>query len=87
MIAWFFVCNKPGSYKVNALIKVPEKVKIMINCESKSMQKEVEATGDEFVWINMGNVDISEAGDNTIFLKLMNNSPTGLELKKVELTK
>jgi hypothetical protein len=56
-------------------------------CDSKTTQKEVQATGNEFVWVNLGNVDISKAGDNSISLKLANKIPTCLELRKVELRK
>lgn len=86
-IEWMFHTPEAGIYKVEALVKASEPSLLNIVLKGKQLQSAIDPTGSDFDLVDLGRIEISEAGDQVISLNPVKQKWQGLELVYVELVK
>ncbi len=86
-LEWMFNTTEKGNYKIEALVKSVQTCKLTIKTGDKNMEVEVPDTNEEFKVVNMGEIEISEAGDRIISLTPIQENWGNVELMYVELVK
>ena len=86
-LEWMFNATDPGNYKVEALIKANDSCKLNVKIGNKNVESEIEATNDKFEVISLGEIEISETGNQTISVNPVRENWNAIELIYVELVK
>ena len=86
-LEWMFGTPEPGKYRVETLVKTADGAKLSYDIDGTKQVKAIPATGDEFDLIELGEVQISEAGDYVISLTPDRENWSELELIYLELIK
>jgi len=67
-LEWMFNATDPGTYKVEALVKVLEPGNLTIKIGEQTIKSELQSTNDKFEILNLGKIEITETGNKTISL-------------------
>lgn len=86
-LEWLFNTAETGKYKIEALVRTENPCKLDVVVANSSQMAEIEATGDKFEIVTLGEIEIVEAGDQIISLRPDKENWDALELMYVELIK
>lgn len=86
-LEWMFETPETGNYAVQALVKANHTTSLNIALGEQKHLLRVAATGGQFDVVNLGEVEISEAGDQLISLAPDRENWTAMELMYLELVK
>jgi alpha-L-fucosidase len=84
---WMFNTSESGKYRIEALIKADNSSQMNIALGDQKTETEIQATNGKFDVVNLGEIEISETGDQTITLSPDRDNWNALELMYVELIK
>jgi len=82
-----FQTSETGTYMVKGLVKSDQSSKLTIELGDQQVVAEVEATGDEMLSIDLGEVSITKAGEQLLLIRPDREQWNGLELGQVLLLK
>jgi alpha-L-fucosidase len=83
---WMFDAT-PGKYKIEALINANENCKINVEVSNNKVLSEVQSTNNKFDVLSLGEIEISESGNQTITLSPDRDNWNPIDLMYVELVK
>jgi len=86
-VEWMFNASEAGTYKLEALVRADEPNRLNIVFGSVNQPAEIQATGENFDVISLGEIEISEAGDQVIALTPMAGQWKNVELMYLDLIK
>jgi alpha-L-fucosidase len=86
-LEWMFNATEPGTYKIEALIKGKLNCKMNITVGEQTITPEIQATGDKFDVVSLGEIQITETGNKLIGVTPDNEMWNEIELIYVELIK
>lgn len=86
-IEWVFNTQDTGKYNVVAKVKVLQPCKLNVRVGGNNSEVEVGSTGNEFKTINLSEIRITKAGDQTISLKPVRENWGNIELINAEILK
>ncbi|HPF50533.1 MAG TPA: alpha-L-fucosidase [Draconibacterium sp.] len=86
-VEWMFNASEAGMYKLEALVRADEPNRLNIVFGSVNQPAEIQATGENFDVISLGEIEISEAGDQVIALTPMAGQWKNVELMYLDLIK
>ena len=86
-LEWMFNATEPATYKIEALVKVNENCKLNIAVDEQKITSEIQATGDKFDVVSLGEIQIAETGNKLIGIAPDNENWSEMELIYVELVK
>lgn len=86
-LEWMFNATEAGKYKIEALIHSAESSKLIVKIGEETLEAELPPTDDNFEIINLGEVEITETGDQIISLSPIQENWNDVELMYVELVK
>jgi alpha-L-fucosidase len=85
-LEWMFNTTEAGSYMVKAQVRAEEPGKLTVRIGEEELDTEINAD-DEFAEIVLGEIEISETGDQIISLRPVREGWKGMELGTVMLVK
>lgn len=86
-LEWMFRTSEPGTYKVEALMVVKENSKINFGLGEEQKTAELKPTGRKFEVLQLGEIEVTEAGDHLISLHPDRENWSASGLMYVELIK
>ncbi|NQU54873.1 MAG: alpha-L-fucosidase [Bacteroidetes bacterium] len=86
-LEWMFNSVEPGKYKIETLIKANEICKLNVTVGDKNVESEIQPTNNKFEIISLGEIEISETGNQSISLTPDRENWGEVELMYVELVK
>jgi len=86
-LEWMFNATETGVYKLEALIKTKEPCGLNILVGEQKMEAEILSTNDDFDVITLGEIEITEKGNQMITLQPMRKNWNELDLMYVEFVK
>ncbi len=86
-LEWMFDVSETGKYKVEALIKADKATILTINVGDQTIQTEVVSTNDKFEIIQLGEIELTETGNQLISLSPVRENWNAIELMTVQLVK
>ncbi len=84
---WMFDLPETGKYRIEALVKAENSCKINVSVGEKTLESEVTLTDDKFDVVNLGEIEISESGNQTLTIVPNRENWNAIELIYVELVK
>jgi len=85
-LEWMFHTTEPGSYYVKARVKAEESSKLTVRIGEEELIAEIKAN-EGFTDTILGEIDISESGDQIISIRPVQDSWNGIELGQLMLVK
>jgi len=86
-LEWMFHTTEAGKYAVRALVQSDGSNSLTIRIGENELESELQSTGSEFTELTLGEIEISEAGNQIFSLRPVQEDWTGIELGKVKLLK
>ena len=86
-IEWMFNVTEPGTYKITGLIKANNPASINFAVGEQIKKAEIQLTGDKFEIIQLGEIQLTESGNQLISIYPEKESWNEIELMNVELIK
>jgi len=86
-LEWMFNATEPGSYKIEALIKANQNSAVNITVGEQKITSEIEATGDKFDVVTLGEIQITETGNKLFVVSPNRENWSEMDLMYVELIK
>jgi len=86
-IEWMFNVTEPGTYKITGLIKANNPACINFAVGEQIKKAEIQPTGDKFEIIQLGEIQLTESGNQLISIYPEKESWNEIELMNVELIK
>ena len=86
-IEWMFNITEPGTYKITGLIKANNPSSINFAVGEQIKKAEIQTTGDKFEIIQLGEIQLTESGNQLISVTPEKESWNEIELMNVELIK
>lgn len=84
---WMFNSTEPGKYRIEALVRSAENSKMEVSVGNNKIVSDVQSTGDQFDILKLGEIEITETGNQTIVVSPVRESWNPVELMYVELIK
>lgn len=84
-LEWMFTTTASGKYVLTAQVKAGDSGQLDIQIGEEKLEAEISATGNSFTEVNLGEIEIGPAGDQTISFRPVREGWNGLELGKVVL--
>ncbi len=86
-LEWMFATTEPGKYRVETLVRTVEGASLSFDLAGAKQTAVLPSTGDNYDLVELGEVEISEAGDLVISLQPDAQNWSDVELIYVELIK
>ena len=86
-LEWMFTTTASGKYALMAQVLARDPGKLDIQIGEEKIEAEISATGNSFTEVNLGEIEITAAGDQIISFRPVRESWNSLELEKVMLIK
>jgi len=86
-LEWMFATTEPGKYRVETLVRTAEGASLSFDLAGAKQTAVLLSTGDNYDLVELGEVEISEAGDLVISLQPDVQNWSDVELIYVELIK
>ncbi len=86
-LEWMFATTEPGKYRVETLVRTAEGASLSFDLAGAKQAAALPSTGDNYDLVELGEVEISEAGDLVISLQPDVQNWSDVELIYVELVK
>ncbi len=86
-LEWMFATTEPGKYRVETLVRTAEGASLSFDLAGAKQTAVLPSTGDNYDLVELGEVEISEAGDLVISLQPDVQNWSDVELIYVELIK
>lgn len=86
-LEWLFNATEPGIYKLEALINVDNTCRLNVAIGENKIETEIQSTNDKFEIVSLGEIDITETGNQIISLTPVRENWNEIELMYVELVK
>ena len=86
-LEWMFDATDAGTYKIEALVKVNENCKLNIAVGEQNITSEIQATGDKFDVVSLGEIQLNKTGNMLIGITPDKENWNEMELIYVELIK
>ena len=86
-IEWMFNATEPGTYKIEGLIKANKPCSINIANGEQKIKSEIRQTADKFDIVSLGEIRITETGNQLISITPVKENWNEIELMYVELMK
>lgn len=86
-IEWMFNVTEPGTYKITGLIKANNPASINFAVGEQIKKAEIQTTGDKFEIIQLGEIQLTESGNQLISITPEKENWDEIELMNVELIK
>ena len=86
-LEWMFATTEPGKYRVETLVRTAEGASLSFDLAGAKQAAALPSTGDNYDLVELGEVEISEAGDLVISLQPDAQNWSDVELIYVELVK
>jgi alpha-L-fucosidase len=86
-IEWMFNITEPGTYKITGLIKANNPSSINFAVGEQIKKAEIQTTGDKFEIIQLGEIQLTESGNQLISITPEKESWNEIELMNIELIK
>jgi len=86
-LEWMFATTEPGKYRVETLVRTVEGASLSFDLAGAKQTAVLPSTGDNYDLVELGEVEISEAGDLVISLQPDVQNWSDVELIYVELIK
>ena len=86
-LEWMFATTEPGKYRVETLVRTVEGASLSFDLAGAKQAAALPSTGDNYDLVELGEVEISEAGDLVISLQPDAQNWSDVELIYVELIK
>jgi alpha-L-fucosidase len=86
-LEWMFNSTEPGIYSVKASVKSEDVAKLTIRIGEREVEAEIGTSNGEFKEMNLGEIELSETGNQTLSLRPVSEAWTGIELGKLVLIK
>jgi hypothetical protein len=86
-LEWIFHTTEKGSFSVIAQLRADNSSKLILNIDEKELEAEIQGTDGQFAKVNLGTMEISEAGDNILTFRPVQDGWKGIELGMVTLLK
>jgi alpha-L-fucosidase len=84
---WIFNSSEPGNYGIEIRVKADESSKLTIGIGDETLEAEVGPTQGEFIYVSLGEVEISETGDLFLELRPDQENWESIALARIELVK
>ncbi len=86
-LEWMFNNEEPGRYKIKALIKAANPSKLKVTVGENALEADIQRNGEEFSETELGEIQITESGNQIISFNPVSEGWNAIELKQVELVK
>ena len=86
-IEWMFNVTEPGTYKITGLIKANNPCSINFAVGEQIKKADIQPTGDKFEIIQLGEIQITESGNQLISITPEKENWNEIELMNIELMK
>lgn len=86
-LEWMFATTEPGKYRVETLVRTAEGASLSFDVAGTKKAVALPSTGDNYDLVELGEVEISEAGDLVISLQPDAQNWSDVELIYVEIVK
>lgn len=86
-LEWMFATTEPGKYRVETLVRTADGASLSFDLAGMKQTAVIPSTGDNYDLVELGEVEISEAGDLVISLQPDVQNWSDVELIYVELVK
>lgn len=86
-LEWMFNSTEPGNYKIEGLIKAKAISSINIEIGEQKIKTEINGTDNKFEVIQLGQIQISENGNQVLIISAEKENWTEIELMNVILSK
>jgi alpha-L-fucosidase len=86
-LEWMFTSTEPGTYKIEALLSSNNISKLNVAVGNAKTEADIQSTNSEFKLVSIGEIEISEAGDQIISLTPDRENWNEIELMNVVLVK
>jgi alpha-L-fucosidase len=86
-LEWMFNNPAPGKYKIEALVKADGICRLNVVVGDNKIESEIQATGDRFDVVSLGEIEINENSNQIISLNPVRENWGTVELMYVELIK
>ena len=86
-IEWMFNITEPGTYKITGLIKANNPASINFAVGEQIKKAEIQPTGDKFEIIQLGEIQLTESGNQLISISPEKENWNEIELMNIELIK
>lgn len=86
-LEWMFNSTEPGNYKIEGLIKAKANSSINIEIGEQKIKTEINGTDNKFEVIQLGQIQISENGNQVLIISAEKENWTEIELMNVILSK
>jgi alpha-L-fucosidase len=86
-LEWMFTTSEPGLYRIEALMRIENISALNVAMGDVKQSATIKATGDRFDVVDLGKLEITEAGDHILSLVPDRDNWNGAELMYVELIK
>jgi len=86
-VEWMFNATETGTYKIEGLIKAKANCSLNIGVGEQKIKTEIQPTGDDFVVVSLGEIQITETGNQILTINPEKENWNEIELMKIELVK
>jgi len=86
-LEWMINATEPGTYKIEGLIKTNQDCKLDIAVDDQKITSEIQATGDKFDVVSLGEIQINDTGNKLVGITPDKEIWGEVELIYVELIK
>lgn len=86
-LEWMFQSSEAGSYLIKARLKAEEASGLVLKIGEMEVETQVQPSGSEFAEVNLGEIEISEAGTQILSLQPVHGNWAGLELGMLRIIK
>jgi alpha-L-fucosidase len=86
-VEWMFNATEAGTYKIEGLIKAKANCGVNIGVGEQKIKTEIQPTGDDFVVVSLGEIQITETGNQILTINPEKENWNEIELMKIELVK
>ena len=86
-VEWMFHATEAGTYRIEALVKSEQPGKLTVKLGDQNTETEIPSTDGNFEIISLGEIEISEPGNQIISLTPVQENCGQVELMYVELVK
>jgi alpha-L-fucosidase len=86
-IEWMFNVTEPGTYKITGLIKANNPCSINFTVGEQIKKADIQPTGDKFEIIQLGEIQLTESGNQLISITPEKENWNEIELMNIELMK
>ena len=86
-VEWMFTVTEPGTFKIDGLVKANDTCSMNISVGEQKLKALIYPTSGNFKTAQLGEIQITKAGDQLISVTPENENWSGIELMKIEMVK